>query len=438
MELNIEIRMYRSVVNELVIWKNDTERKPLILRGARQIGKSWAVAYFGAENYAGKTHTINFEKRADLHSVFDYNFDVKRIIFELEIQLNIIIDPEKDLVFFDEIQACPKALMSLRYFYEDFPQLHIISAGSLLDFVLKEIPYPVGRVEHLEMQPMTFYEFLLAVGQNKMAELISGEPIPLSEAIEKAIYLQLSHYILVGGMPSCVKTFVESGNLLAVKKVQNNLIISLKEDFKKYNPAVNIDCLKDVLMAISNNIGGQIKYTNLSDRFTGPTIKKAIELLKMARIIHQVQNVSLAGLPLKPSGIQFKAIFLDIGLLIRISNLNIQNEFLEDTLLASFKGALAEQFVGQELIASKNNNLQYWMNLDNGTISEVDYVIEKNDEIIPIEVKSGTSGSLKSLHIVLAKYPHIKKSYVFSKSRFGVENKIRFLPIFWAGNHILT
>jgi uncharacterized protein len=425
--------MYRTIENQLIKWKNDTDRKPLIIRGARQIGKSWIIEHFGKENYSGKTHVINFEKRPELHAIFNYNFDISRIILELEIQLNIAIDPKKDLIFFDEIQACPKALMSLRYFYEEFPTLNIISAGSLMDFVLKEIPYPVGRVEHLDMHPMSFSEFLIAVGNKKLSDLISNKPTQFPENIDLTIKHWLSRYFAIGGMPKCVKTFIETNSLLAVNKVQDDLNLSILQDFKKYSPSVNSDCLNDILTSVLSNIGGQIKYTSLSDRFTGPTIKKGFELLKTARILHQVQNVSLAGLPLTPSGIQFKAIFLDIGLLIRMVELPIADDFIQGTLIASFKGALAEQFVGQE-IKSQTPNLKYWMNLDKGTISEIDYVIEKKGEIIPIEVKSGASGTLKSLHIVLKKYATIKNAIVFSNSRFGAENRIQFLPIYWAGN----
>ncbi len=169
----MNVFMIRIAENQLLEWKSRSDRKPLIVRGARQIGKSWTVEHFGKTHYKGKTHIVNFEKRADLHQIFEVNFDVKRIVLELEIQLNTIIDSKKDLVFFDEIQACPKALMALRYFYEDMPDLHIISAGSLLDFTLKNISYPVGRVEQMDMYPMTFHEFLLACGQEKISELLN-------------------------------------------------------------------------------------------------------------------------------------------------------------------------------------------------------------------------------------------------------------------------
>ncbi len=427
--------MDRVVENQLIGWKKSTDRMPLIIRGARQIGKSWIIEHFGKNNYKGKTHIINFEKRPELHSIFEYNFDVKRIVLELEIQLNVTIDAKRDLVFFDEIQACPKALMALRYFYEDFPDLHIISAGSLMDFVLKDIPYPVGRVSHLEMHPLSFYEFLLAVGNKKLAELLTKKPYKLSQNLDETLKFWLSRYFAIGGMPKCVKTFIETNSIIAVNKVQDDINLSIKEDFKKYNPRVSTDCLNDILTAVLSNVGSQIKYSKLSDRFSGPTIKKGFELLKTARIINQVQNVSVAGLPLMASGIQFKAIFLDIGLLIRLIGLPISDDFTHGTLISSFKGALAEQFIGQEL-KTQIPNLNYWMNLENGAISEVDYVIEKNGKIIPIEVKSGTYGSLKSLHILLQKYNNIKQGIVFSNSRFGLDNNILFLPLYWAGHFL--
>jgi len=426
----MNVVMIRIAENQLLEWKSRLDRKPLIVRGARQIGKSWTVEHFGKTHYKGKTHIVNFEKRADLHQIFELNFDVKRIVLELEIQLNTIIDSKKDLVFFDEIQACPKALMALRYFYEDMPDLHIISAGSLLDFTLKNISYPVGRVEQMDMYPMTFHEFLLACQQEKIAELLNATPQALSESIDNAIKFHLTRYFVVGGMPACVKTFVETNSLISVVKIQDDLLYSIREDFKKYSPSISSDCLNDVLTYIAANIGSQIKYTRLSERFTGPTIKKGFELLKTARIIHQVQNVSLAGLPLVAGGIQFKALFLDVGLLIRIANLSIKDDFTQGTLISAFKGALTEQFIGQELKA-KNYALNYWTNLDKGTMSELDYVIENRGDIYPVEVKSGTQGSLKSLHIVLQKYSNLKKGIVFSNARFGLDKNIQFLPLYW-------
>lgn len=424
--------MKRNIENQLVEWQNSKNRKPLILRGARQVGKSWSVELFGGEHCKRKVHIVNLEKRPDWHVIFDLNFDVKRILLELELQLNDTIDPNKDPVFIDEIQTCPKALMSLRYFYEDIPELRIIAAGSLLDFVLKEISYPVGRVEHMDMHPMTFQEFLIAIGQIKLAEILDRQLQVISEKIDETFKYYLNQYFVIGGMTACVKTFIETNSLISVAKIQNELLSSFRENFKKY-PVINVDCLNDVLLAVTSNIGGQIKYARLSDRFSGPTIKKGFDLLKTARIFHQVQNVSLAGLPLMPAGIQFKSIFLDIGLLIRIQNLNIAEDFSKSLLIASFQGALAEQFIGQELMACQNTGLNYWSNIDKGTISEIDFVIEEKNEIIPIEVKAGKQGSLKSLHLLLNKYAHIKRGIVFSGARFCEEGKIHFLPLYLAG-----
>ena len=424
--------MFRLIENQLIKWKNSPTRKPLIIRGARQIGKSWAVEHFGSEYYLN-VHVINFEKRPEFNSVFDSNFDIARICLELELILGVGFDSKNDLLFFDEIQSCPKALMSLRYFYEERPDINIIAAGSLLDFVLKEISYPVGRVEHLDMHPLNFYEFLLAVNKPQLAEIITSEPIVLSDVVDGLIKIELNKYFLIGGMPQAVKTFVETNSIIEVIKIQEDLIYSIREDFKKYSPAINPDCLNDILRSVSQRIGSQIKYTNLSDRFSGPTIKKGFDLLKTARILHPIQNVSVAGIPLMPSGIQFKCNFLDIGLYLRIMGFPLRDEYSKGTLVASFKGSLAEQFVGQEFLASTHSNLNYWLNLDNGAISEVDYILLKNGEIIPIEVKAGKSGSLKSLHILMKKYSHIKNSIVLSESRHGIENNIQFLPLYWAG-----
>ena len=422
--------MVRTIISDLIKWKNSINRKPLIIRGARQTGKSWVVEHFGKQHYPGKVHIINFEKRPDLHLVFESNFDIKRICFELEILLEVSFDPQKDLIFFDEIQACPKALMSLRYFYEDHPEYHLIAAGSLIDFALKEVPFPVGRVMQMEMYPLTFYEFLLANGKQNLADLISNIQINISESVDLVLQDQLSKYFIVGGMPECVKIFVESNNLQRVNQIQDDLLYALREDYKKYTPTVSADCLNDILNKVSSGVGNQIKYSKLSDRFSGPTIKKGFDLLKTARLVYQVQNVSVAGLPLTSGGIQFKALFLDIGLLVRLSGLRIKEELVQGTLLSSYKGMLAEQFVGQEIIATHKDGLFYWMNTTSGTSSEVDYIIERSGQIIPIEVKFGKSGSLKSLHVLMEKYSHIKQAVVISGSRIGIEKNITFIPLY--------
>lgn len=425
--------MFREKINELANWKIKPSRKPLVLNGARQVGKSWLVQKFGESYFTGKVITLNFEKRRDLHIIFKHNFDVNRILLELEFALGIKIDIANDLLFFDEIQACADALGSLRYFYEDKKELHLIAAGSLLDFEFRNQPFPVGRVDVMSLTPMTFYEFLLARKKDSIANILNGIPTILPEVVTGILNEEINNYFVVGGMPECVQSFVNNQDFNDVQEIQDNLLYAYEQDFKKYKPTVDGDALNDILEKSASLISNQIIYTHLSDRFSSPTIKKGVEVLRTARLLNAVQNVSIAGLPLSPSGKQFKLFHLDIGLLLRKSKLSFQDIYLKKNLTAAFNGMLAEQFVAQQMIATQKEELAYWARTSPGSSAEVDFVIVRDGKIIPIEVKSGRSGSLKSLHYLLEHHPHISQAIIFSNAPFGIQEKLYFIPIYWAG-----
>ncbi|WP_396169196.1 ATP-binding protein [Flavobacterium sp.] len=425
--------MYRNKISDLITWKSKKNRKPLIVNGARQVGKSWLIRYFGKEHFDGKIIEVNLEKNKDLHSIFKGNLDVKRILFELGLALNTKIEEGKDLLFIDEIQSCPEALGSLRYFFEEMPNLHIIAAGSLLDFEFKNQPFPVGRVETMNLYPMNFYEFLKARNKNNLVQLLEMPYKEVPNEVKHYFEEDFNLYLIIGGMPECVNYFIETNDLLGLKKIQDDLLYSYQQDFKKYKPNMNSECLLDILENGTKFIGNQIIYTKLSQRFTSPTIKKGVDLLLTARLLHSVPNVSVSNLPLVASGKQFKLFFLDVGLLLRISNLEYQNLYIKKELSAAFKGMLSEQFVAQQLICQKEQNTFYWARTESGASSEVDFIILKNNSITPIEVKSGKIGSLKSLHYLLENNKHIEQAIVFSLAKRGKENKIEFLPIYWAG-----
>ena len=425
--------MYREKINDLIVWKDKVNRKPLILNGARQVGKSWLVKQFGETHFEGKVVLVNFEKSKNLHAIFKANLDVKRILFELGLVLNTTIEAGKDLLFFDEIQACAEALGSLRYFYEEMPDLHLIAAGSLLDFEFRNQPFPVGRVETLNLYPMTFYEFLKARGKEPLSALLKTPFADLPNGVDQYFEEDFNLYLIIGGMPECVKYFTETNDFKGVKNIQDDLLYTYEQDFKKYQPSINTDCLIDVLDNATKFMGNQIIYTKLSERFNSQTTKKGVDLLRTARLLHSVQNVSVSGLPLTASGKQFKLFFLDVGLLLRKSNLEYQNLYIKRELTAAFQGMLAEQFVAQQLIAQTDQQVFYWARTEPGTSSEIDFVMMQEGKIIPIEVKSGKSGSLKSLHYLLEKYPNIEKAIVFSQVKSGINNKIQFVPIYFAG-----
>jgi predicted AAA+ superfamily ATPase len=323
--------------------------------------------------------------------------------------------------------------MALRYFFEDMPEIPVIAAGSLLEFQLQNIPFPVGRVELLEIFPMSFDEFLMATGNEKLATLLFNTKATISPIVEDKLYQELLNYFWVGGMPECVQHFANHKNYAQVRKIQEDLLYTYQQDFSKYNPLVHKDCLLDILSNISQNIGGQVIYTKLSERFKGPTIKKGVEVLSTAKIFRKVNNVSLHGLPFSVSGKQFKACFIDIGLLLCLSKVSFEALFYPQTANSNFTGAWAEQFVGQQLLANGCNPLYYWARTLPNSSAEVDFVVEQKGEIIPIEVKSGKSGKLRSLHVLLSENSEIKKAIIFSKGQMGVEGKLLFLPIYWAG-----
>jgi len=434
--------MERVITQNLLQWKEKSNRKPLILRGARQTGKSWTITTFGKDYFEGTTHILNFEKRPDLHQVFEVNFEIPRIIAEIEILLNKKIIPGKDLLFFDEIQECPKAIVSLRYFYEQIPELHLIAAGSLLEFSLNDIPFPVGRVQLLNMFPMSFYEFLKASGKDIAADLILGTPKQLTESVHLMLIDELRKYFFVGGMPECVKTYIETESLQEVFEIQSDLISTFRQDFNKFAGKADTRCLDIVLFNTSQKVGEQIKYTEMADGFSGPTIKKAFHLLETARLFKKVRASSPAGIPLGASASEkkFKAIMLDIGLMANLNGLNISKEYLKSDLLSIFRGAMAEQFVGQEILAATNTDLYYWAREAAGSNAETDFLIEKLGKVMPVEVKSGKSGSLKSLHLLLETYKNVENAYVFSNAAFGQisEQKISFLPLYYTASAVTS
>jgi len=428
--------MDRLFFNKLEDRKTSPGRKPLIVRGARQVGKTFTIKDFGKKSFEGKIHVVDFEKHPDWFGIFEINLDPVRIINELEILLNTKITPGEDLLFFDEIQASPRAIMSLRYFYEELPALHVIAAGSLLEFALKDISFPVGRVHLMNMAPMNFYEFLMATGRDKAAEFLLAEPALLPDAVHALLIESLRQYMFVGGMPECVEVWRNTQSLVDVFEIQSDLVETYRQDFSKYAPYTDKRSLNHALSTVAKNVGHQIKYTNISDEFTGPTNKKAFDLLLMARVVHKIGAASVASLPLGASVSErkFKAVLVDIGLMRTLNDLPANIEYSKNDLLQMYNGALAEHFAGQELISSGAENLYYWSRDAKSSSAEVDYLIVKNSKIYPVEIKGGAAGKLRSMHLLLQEYPHIEQGYVLSLAPFGKlpEQKLTFLPLYYA------
>ncbi len=398
--------MKRSIEEYLKTWKDSPRRKPLILRGARQVGKTFIVNEFGKNHFEYYLH-VNLEQDRNLQSVFESNNPVT-IINELTSLYNIPLLAGKTLLFIDEIQASPTAIASLRYFYEQIPDLHVIAAGSLLDHTLNELRYsmPIGRVEYAYLYPLNFMEFCTAIGETGLCQYLH-DFVPgkdFSSAIHAKVSEILRLYFFIGGMPEAVKTYIETGNLIEVEKVHSNILTSLQYDFSKYGTRREQDFLQSSLHYVANNIGRKVKYVNIDQNVHSSQLKQALLKLEMSRVIHLVRKTKSVNPPITQyiDNDTFKPVFFDIGLanhLAQIRLIDIKN------LATDFEGALAEQFVGQELIASspffRETKLYYWMREAKNSNAEIDYLLQKGNEIYPVEVKAGKTGTLKSMQVYL-------------------------------------
>lgn len=400
------IKMYREISSELFTWKNRENRKPLIVRGARQVGKTYLIEEFARMHFKNCV-TVNFEEQVELKALFK-NFDVDRILDELAILFSTTISTGNTIIFFDEIQACPEAIVSLRYFYEKHPHLHVIAAGSLLDFTLREMNYsmPVGRVEFCYMYPMNFKEFLLALSQEKLISYIEDyEPNrDFSQVIHQRLLEYLRVYLFVGGMPEAVKTYITQKQLAEVERTHSQILTALQYDFAKYGTKQQQDHLRSVFRYCARNVGKKVKYTNVEREVRSENLKQAFQRLQLSRLIHLVHHTNADRIPLL-NGIKenvYKSLFLDIGLANHLSAIRLIK--LED-ILTNNEGALAEQFIGQELLLLAppylDSKLYYWTREERNASAEIDYVFQWNNYLFPIEVKAGKTGSLKSMHIYL-------------------------------------
>ncbi len=398
--------MHRRQLEFLANWLQRKNRKPLIVRGARQVGKSTLIELF-AKQHSLSLQNINLERFPELASVFSTK-NPHKIITQLEFLPGIPASNENTLLFLDEIQAVPPAIPALRYFYEDTPKLPVISAGSLLEFALSEHQFsmPVGRVQYLHMGPMYFSEFLLAIGEEKLADFILnyryGTLIP--DVVHQRLLALLRTYYFVGGMPEAVAVFADTQSYREVSEVHNAIIDTYREDFPKYAGSRNLSRMLNVFNFIARNVGVKVKYSNISAQDQSATLKKDIELLTMARVVSKVIHSHCSGLPLQADLEEkvFKLLFLDVGLMNAICGLNWRGLSQLDDMKLINEGAIAEQFVGQHLQGlladTPNRELTYWLREGRSSNAEVDFVIALQGQILPVEIKAGATGSMRSLH----------------------------------------
>lgn len=407
----------RNIDTELLEWKESPRRKPLLVRGARQVGKSWAIKHLGEtfDHYL----EINLEKEKDLCRLFEEISDVHELSQRLGAVHNVPVIPGETLLFIDEIQNCPAALKSLWFFKENYPELHVVAAGSLLEFALNEMPsYGVGRIRSVFMYPMSFKEFLMAHGKNMWIEKIAAADWhhPIEDSLHSRLVSELRSFLMVGGMPASVSAWVETQDYSACQDEQNDIQQSYYDDFAKYAKKVDPQLLRNTLSAVVRQSGKKFVYSKVDGGYKSGEVKEGLRLLRDAGIIIPVQMSAANGLPLgaqvNPKFTRYD--YLDTGLLLRVLAMNYDDDReLTRLILAGEapdlvnKGIVAELTAGLELMKASNPQskyeLFYWENLDRNATSEVEYVIAKNARCLPIEVKAGTSGKMKSLRLFMEK-----------------------------------
>lgn len=401
--------MERTCFSYLQNWLVSTQRKPLVIRGARQVGKTWVTRELA--KFAHKELIeINLEKETRLAELFSSN-NPKRILLNLEAHYSQTIDPQNSLLFLDEIQAAPDLLAKLRWFYEELPELPIIAAGSLLEFVLAEHTFsmPVGRINYMHLEPLSFEEYLLVQNKKLLNDYLVDYHFDqeMPAIIHDQLMTLYKEYMIIGGMPEAVASWINERSLIKVNQIHHDLLATFRDDFAKYSGRIRTNDIDEVMMAVPKMLGQKFIYSRINPQINSVTVKHSLELLNKAKICHDVVSSAANGVPLGAEIREkhFKEIFLDTGLTCAAVGLNLNqiNAAHEITLINN--GGLAEQTVGQMLRTINpfyiEPALYYWHREEKGSNAEIDYVIQHNNQVIPIEVKAGSTGGLKSLHLFM-------------------------------------
>jgi predicted AAA+ superfamily ATPase len=434
----------RTVDKELLNWSLSSNRKPLLIRGARQVGKSTAVRQLAKkfEHFI----EINFDEQTAFGQLFESLSSIDDLLEKLAVITNTQIIEGKTLIFLDEIQACIPAISSLRYFYEKKPNLHVVAAGSLLEFALTEMPsFGVGRVRSIFMYPFSFVEFLGALKEKKLIDVIrqASPNHPITEILHAKIKNYLKKFFIIGGMPEAVTAYARKGDILEVQRILDDLIISLQADFTKYNKRIPAERIRLVFESIVQQVGQKFRYSAHHSSFTAQQIKQVINRLEMAGLIYSVTHSSCNGIPLGAEADSKKRKYLvfDTGIFQRILGLDVASLLLRDDFEAINKGHLAELFVGIEIIKStscyEKMSIYYWHRESKNSQAEVDYVIQNQAEIIPAEVKAGTKGAMQSMFLFIEEKKS-KFGFRFSLENFSEFDKVKVLPLYAASNIILN
>ncbi len=400
--------MQRHALKYLVDWHKNARRKPLIIRGSRQVGKSYLARELANTQFASLVE-INFEESPDLAGLFKGN-SPQEIVRNLEVHTGQRIVPGKTLLFLDEIQAAPQVLATLRFFYEKMPEFHVVAAGSLLEFVLEKHDFsmPVGRIEYMHIGPVTFEEFLEANGQQHLAERLQsfhiGEPLP--PPTHKQLLKAMQEFCIVGGMPEAVQAFADTQSFLECDRLKQSILSTYADDFNKYG-TINTARVQRVFQRLPHMVGSKFIYSRVDRDESSREIGQALHMLCLARVASKVYHSASNGVPLgaEINERNFKVLFLDTGLLCRTCGLSLNDFEREQDILLVNTGAICEQFIGQHLLQSgeyfDEPVLHYWSREKRQSSAEVDYVLSVGPHIIPIEVKAGKTGRLKSMHMFL-------------------------------------
>ena len=430
----------RDIEEELIRWKNDKERQPLLIRGARQVGKSSVVRNFSKQF---KSYVeINFEQDSELKSIFEGNLRPKSICEKLSVLYETTIIPGETLLFFDEIQSCLPAISSLRFFYEQYSELHIIAAGSLLEFALAELPsYGVGRVSSLFLYPFSFAEFLRAANAELLRKMITeaSPQEPLPEVIHTKALELYKQFLVLGGMPKVISSYFSGGDLLSCQRVLDGLISAYEDDFAKYKKRASPSLIRMVFRSVIEQNGQKFVYNKALPDANQIQVKDALELLTMAGMIIPVTHSAANGVPLgaEINPKMRKFIVFDSGIFQRILGLKLSEVLLKNDFESINKGSLAELNVGLELIKSascyQRQNLYYWHREAKSSNAEVDYIIQVGSQILPIEVKAGTKGSMQSLRIFMD-LKNTEKGIRISQENFSAYQNIEVYPLYAVAN----
>lgn len=399
--------MYRYAIKDLYTWKNSRHRKPLIIEGARQVGKTWLMKTFGKEAYEDVVY-INFDANAQMRQLFETSLDPQRILMGLEMYAGRKIHPEKTLLIFDEVQEVPKALSSLKYFYEEAPEYHIMCAGSLLGIALHQgTSFPVGKVDFLKLYPLSFEEFMLAMGQERFVKLMKSGDWQMVSTFKQIFTDYLKQYYFVGGMPEAVLRFAEEKDFNTVRSVQKRILEAYEQDFSKHAPADIVPKIRMVWNSIPSQLAKENRkfvYGILRDGARAKDYETAIMWLTDCGLLHKVSRINMPHLPLKAYEDlkAFKLFLVDVGLLGCMTGLRQQILLEGNDVFVEFKGALTEQYVLQQLKTLPDLSVYYYTN-DRGS-AEVDFVVDTGSRVIPLEVKAESNLKAKSLKTYREKF----------------------------------